>query len=67
MQIAPETLAMAVSKQPEIRTHFHAIIAHESLHVIQAIENFLNEKISDETAAYSLEFLIDKICNKLCK
>lgn len=65
MLISPDTLQLAKSKDLQSRIHAIAVISHECVHVVQNLNEFLNETLSDETAAYMVETLVEKISLKI--
>ena len=40
---------------------------HESMHVIQAIEKYIEQKLDDESEAYMLQFITDNIKKYITK
>lgn len=65
MLFSSDALNLAKSRDLRARIHAIAIIAHECCHVIQYLNDFLQEQLSDETAAYLMETLVDKIALKI--
>lgn len=63
------TLGLTVSDQGKISVKLRpsatdAVLVHETIHVVQAVQEYIGGTLDDETAAYLAEFIFEKLKEK---